>query len=68
MEEIEIQLTVNGVQRTVRSAPYRTLLQVLRDARVFRFAHPIPAPVPLVPSAQSHIAPCAPQIGTTTPS
>jgi len=31
MEEIEIQLTVNGVQRTVRSTPYRTLLQVLRD-------------------------------------
>ena len=31
MEEIEIQLTVNRVQRTVRSTPYRTLLQVLRD-------------------------------------
>lgn len=31
MEEIEIQLTVNGVQRTVRSTPYRTLLHVLRD-------------------------------------
>ena len=31
MENIEIQLTVNGVRRTVRSAPYRTLLQVLRD-------------------------------------
>lgn len=31
MEEIEIQVTVNGVQRTVRSAPYRSLLQVLRE-------------------------------------
>ncbi len=31
MEEIEIQFTVNGVQRSVRSAPHRTLLQVLRD-------------------------------------
>lgn len=31
MEEIEIQFTVNGVQQTVRSAPHRTLLQVLRD-------------------------------------
>jgi len=31
MEDIEIQFTVNGVRRTVRSAPYHTLLQVLRD-------------------------------------
>lgn len=31
MESLEIQLTVNGVPRTVRSAPYRTLLQMLRD-------------------------------------
>jgi len=31
MEEIEIQFTVNGEQRNVRTAPYRSLLQVLRD-------------------------------------
>ena len=31
MENLEIQLTVNGVPRTIRSAPYHTLLQVLRD-------------------------------------
>ena len=31
MEEIEIQFNVNGTQRTVRTAPYRSLLQVLRD-------------------------------------
>ena len=31
MGEIEIQVTVNGVQRTVRSVPYRSLLKVLRE-------------------------------------
>jgi carbon-monoxide dehydrogenase small subunit len=31
MEDIEIQFNVNGTQRTVRTAPYRSLLQVLRD-------------------------------------
>jgi carbon-monoxide dehydrogenase small subunit len=31
MEEIELQIIVNGVQRNVRSAPHRSLLQVLRE-------------------------------------
>jgi carbon-monoxide dehydrogenase small subunit len=31
MREIELDFTVNGKATTVRTAPYRTLLQVLRD-------------------------------------
>jgi carbon-monoxide dehydrogenase small subunit len=31
MEDIEIQFKVNGIQRTVSTAPSRTLLKVLRD-------------------------------------
>jgi aerobic carbon-monoxide dehydrogenase small subunit len=31
MSEIEVRCTVNGSQETLRSAPYRTLLEVLRD-------------------------------------
>jgi carbon-monoxide dehydrogenase small subunit len=31
MEEIELRIIVNGIERTVRSAPYRSLLHVLRE-------------------------------------
>jgi aerobic carbon-monoxide dehydrogenase small subunit len=31
MSEIEVRCTVNGSRETLRSAPYRTLLEVLRD-------------------------------------
>jgi carbon-monoxide dehydrogenase small subunit len=31
MNEIEIQFIVNGVQRTIRTSPHRTLMQVLRE-------------------------------------
>lgn len=31
MREIEINFTVNGVQQTIRTAPYRSLLWILRE-------------------------------------